>query len=161
MPGKFTESSKNDHASIAIILARKPDRNLQKDIKNIKCKQRTDVRMNKIINKLEKGEKRHEYCFRNGILMKGKPGQERVVLTQEIMKKLISEAHELYGHIGGLKCYKLISEDFFYPTLKQNVARYVRSCVSCQLNKIYTQNSQAPTTRIVPSGPGDPGPLIL
>ena len=35
------------------------------------------------------------------------------------------------------------------------MALHVRSCVSCQLNKTYTQNNQASTNPIVPSGPGD------
>ena len=49
MPVKVTEAKERDDASIAMILARKPDIQLQKDIKNIHRVQRSDPRINQII----------------------------------------------------------------------------------------------------------------
>ena len=155
MPGKVTESEKNAHATIAIILACRPDSKLENEMIKIQIKKREDVRVNQIIELIETGEVRREYHLRDGVLIKGKPGHERIVLTRTIMHDLIREVHELYRHIGGLKCYKIISDDFFYPKLKKSVAWYVRACTSCQLNKTYTQNNQAPTKSIVPDGPGE------
>ena len=81
MPGRINESNGHNDASIAIILSRKPDSKLQKDIKNIENKQRGDARINRLISRLEGGELRQEYRLRDGVILKGKTGYERILLT--------------------------------------------------------------------------------
>lgn len=52
-------------------------------------------------------------------------------------KKVMEQMHEppLAGHMGILKTYKRLSEKFYWPKLKCDVARYVRSCSKCAAHK--------------------------
>ena len=153
IPGKEIDNEQQNEASIAMILTRKPDTKLKEEIKDIRHAQRADTKINQLTDKIESGFPRREFTRRDNVLYKGKPGQEQIVLSRELMLKLIKETHEIYGHVGGLECFKLISEDFFYPKLKKHIARNVRTCISCQLNKSCTQNNRAISHPITPEGP--------
>ena len=122
-----------------MILTRKPNPQLQKEIKNIKNTQRDEDKINRLIKKIESGSRHHEFTLRDGDLYKSKIGHKKLVLTRDITLKLIKEVHELFGNIGGLKCFKLISEDFFLPKIK----------------KTYTQNNRAMSHPINPEGPNE------
>jgi Integrase zinc binding domain len=50
---------------------------------------------------------------------------------------LMHDAHDaiVKGHLGFEKCYQNLSRSFTWPSIRQDVKEYVRSCDSCQMNK--------------------------
>ena len=66
----------------------------------------------------------------------GEDGEEllQLVLPPTYRKKVLQIAHDLplAGHLGKDKTLTRISQRFFWPTLSQDVASYVRSCLACQ-----------------------------
>ena len=50
----------------------------------------------------------------------------------------MSEAHStLYSiHLGATKMYKDLTDHFWWPKMKQDVAKFVEKCLTCQRNKV-------------------------
>ena len=107
------DQEKHNDASIAIVLTRKLDTKLRKEIKNIKYTQRYDTKINQVINKIESGVPRREFTIRDGILYKGKTGKERIVLSCETMLKLIKKHMNYTDILGDLNVLKLSQKIFF------------------------------------------------
>ena len=56
---------------------------------------------------------------------------------------VIREAHDsaIGGHLGVAKTVEVVSRDFYWPKLIEEVKEYVSSCPSCQINKSRTENA--------------------
>ena len=56
---------------------------------------------------------------------------------QEIRQTILSEHHDspLNGHVGIQRLYELVSRNWYWSKLKQDVEEYVKSCIQCQQNK--------------------------
>lgn len=56
---------------------------------------------------------------------------------QEEVTKILQEYHDskLAGHFGFHKTYTRIKESYYWPHMKADIRKYVKSCHSCQLNK--------------------------
>ena len=102
-----------DEVSIALILTRKPNVELRNRLKNTASEQREDKNINATITRLETEKECRDFYLKGNILIKGKKGRERVVLTKGLAKAVIHEIHELYGHIGTYKCDKIFEEAFW------------------------------------------------
>ncbi|CAK9834649.1 Retrovirus-related Pol polyprotein from transposon 17.6 [Anthophora retusa] len=50
------------------------------------------------------------------------------------------------GHKGISKTYRRIREKYYWPTLKQDVQRYVNTCASCQTKKLTRVKTRLPMT---------------
>jgi len=55
------------------------------------------------------------------------------------------------GHLGRKKTYRKIKERFYRPKMKQEVEEYVKTCDTCQKNKIIAIPQKAPIIPITPS----------
>ena len=87
-------------------------------------------------------------CFyiKNDVLMrKWRPPNEsadedwavhhQVVVPESYRQEIISMAHDtpLSGHLGVNKTYHKISQHFYWPNMKNDVAKFCRSCHTCQM----------------------------
>lgn len=154
LSGHRSHKLDND-ALIGMIYLQKPSRSLQKVLKNINHFQINDPKLKLIMNNLKTDKPVRDYSLHNDILFKGTVNKKCIVLTEEIINNLVLETHQLYGHLGVLKCVKMISENFYYPNLKAKTTRILRGCDSCQRNKIYTSSTAGRSSPIVPDGPHD------
>ena len=57
---------------------------------------------------------------------------------------ILRELHDAgyAGHLGIKKTTDLVKRDFYWPTMEQDVAEYVRTCDDCQRNKPSNQKQQ-------------------
>jgi hypothetical protein len=64
---------------------------------------------------------------------------DRLVVPNNSLVKdsIIFECHDRphVGHVGTLKTQHLVERQFWWPTIRKDVRRYVQSCPSCQANK--------------------------
>ena len=58
--------------------------------------------------------------------------------SKEEIKKILVENHDskLAGHCGFCKTYQRIKQRYYWKTMKNDIKNYIRSCKSCQVNKI-------------------------
>ncbi|KZV44098.1 hypothetical protein F511_10769 [Dorcoceras hygrometricum] len=95
-----------------------------------------DPLLSKLSHELSQGTvKKGQYSVINGVLLH----RERVVVPRKSIwpVKLIKEAHltPTGGHSGALKTFKRIATTFFWPGMKDDVARFVAECDICQKQK--------------------------
>ena len=59
----------------------------------------------------------------------------QVVVPESYRQEIISMAHDtpLSGHLGVNKTYHKISQHFYWPNMKNDVAKFCRSCHTCQM----------------------------
>ncbi len=57
----------------------------------------------------------------------------QVVMPTEFRDVVLKIAHDCCGHLGVRKTYDQVLRYFFWPRLKRDVAKYVKSCHTCQL----------------------------
>lgn len=59
------------------------------------------------------------------------------VIPKEYRVEVLERNHDtpLGGHLGVFKTYKRISQVYYWPHLRSDVARYVRGCRTCQMTK--------------------------
>lgn len=68
---------------------------------------------------------------------------------------LTKELHEIYGHVGARKIYRMMEEEFYLKNLRRYVEKRIATCDTCQRNKYPTQACQAKMQTILPEKPGD------
>jgi len=73
-----------------------------------------------------------------------------LVLPHEFQKDTIRLAHSslFVGHLGVRKTVQRISNEFFYPRMKQKVAQFLRCCHECQVSRGILTKEQQPLQRL-------------
>lgn len=68
------------------------------------------------------------------------------VPPEDMRKAIISEYHSslVGGHKGVTKTFRLIRNRFVWPELKKNVENFVRTCISCQRQKLVRIKTRQP-----------------
>lgn len=61
--------------------------------------------------------------------------------NENLINSILNELHDspLAGHFGHAKTYQAFSKRFWFPSMKEYIYRYVKSCIECQRNKVYPQ----------------------
>uniref|UniRef100_A0A669CU45 Gypsy retrotransposon integrase-like protein 1 n=1 Tax=Oreochromis niloticus TaxID=8128 RepID=A0A669CU45_ORENI len=78
---------------------------------------------------------------------------KQVLVPLQYRPKVLSLAHDNFsGHLGIRKTYHRILRHFFWPGLKNDVAKYCRSCHTCQISGKRNQ--------VIPPAPLHPIPVL-
>ena len=81
----------------------------------------------------------------------------RVILPQDeaLQAKIILEAHEppFCGHFGAKRTCEIVSRNFWWPRLQEDVERLVCTCDVCQRVQSRRKGDEAPIELIVAEGP--------
>ncbi|CAB0044371.1 unnamed protein product, partial [Trichogramma brassicae] len=134
------------------ILARKPDKNIMRSLRDVKKHQEEDAHLQRLQKKtddkriIRNDEGIYQYQTKDGI---------KVYLPRNLLRELITEIHQLYGHVGPRKVTAMISEDFYWPNLIKQVSKILKTCDSCQRNKVCTQPINGPTQPMLPTRPNE------
>ena len=67
-------------------------------------------------------------------------GRPVVVVPAKFWEEVLRTAHDQSGHLGVCKTYNCILKYFFWPRMKNDVARYVGTCHTCQLTGKHNQS---------------------
>ena len=77
------------------------------------------------------------FCLEGGILMRCEKmlGQQvtQLVAPGSKREQILEFSHDLAGHMSPKKSSQRIRMNFWWPTLKQDVTDYIKSCKTCQL----------------------------
>ena len=68
----------------------------------------------------------------------------RLCITKDLREKVMDESHAppYVGHRGIQTTLKAIETYFYWPTIKQDVHRFVEECITCQ--KVKFDRGKAP-----------------
>ena len=83
-----------------------------------------------IVKDLEEGRAHEHYSLKEGFLMYG----SRLCITKDLREKVMDESHAppYVGHRGIQTTLKALETYFYWPTIKQDVHRFVEECMTCQ-----------------------------
>jgi hypothetical protein len=79
--------------------------------------------------------KLYDYLIADGLIFKG---DAVYVPNDEPLKSLLlTEVHDskLSGHVGIAKTIELLQRQYYWPGMRENVKKWIKSCVKCQSNK--------------------------
>uniref|UniRef100_A0A1Y1JUB3 RNA-directed DNA polymerase n=1 Tax=Photinus pyralis TaxID=7054 RepID=A0A1Y1JUB3_PHOPY len=101
----------------------------------------------KMLNEIKKfPEKFPDWRCENELIFKYVPNQHNVVSNLTEWKQLVPKSkrnqllnkmhdHPTSSHLGALKTYQKLSEQYYWPKMRADVSRYVRRCEICAANK--------------------------
>lgn len=129
-----------------------------KNIKRIGTLQSADSKLTNIINnlKLNNNKKLYDkYKHYNGILYREVKGIWKVYVPAQLMKDLIMELHQTYGHSGMQKTAQLFKEYFTGDQVNKILKDIIRTCDVCQRCKDYFKELKGETLPVIPTKKGE------
>jgi hypothetical protein len=74
------------------------------------------------------------YCQGKRLYRRHASGHDqRVMMTEEERVKILKELHDGFGHRGEWAIWEAIRIRFYWPGMRKDVTKYIRSCHVCQL----------------------------
>ncbi|CAB0030504.1 unnamed protein product [Trichogramma brassicae] len=141
--------------SIASIAIRAPSHRIVMRLKNIITEQKKDEKCVLIADRLRSGLEVGDYACRDGILIKGKVGSQKIVIPRTLAYEVMLEIHEFYVHVGGKKVLQTFRESFYAEKARHIATNITRACDSCQRNKTYNRGNFVGVRAIIQKGPHD------
>lgn len=101
-----------------------------------------------ILHEVQAGSSR-DFTFHEGFLFRG---DCLCISDCSLRLQLIAETHN-EGHIGRDRTLHLLSQSYFWPTLRRDVERFVERCTTCQTSKGHATNTCLHLPLSIPSQP--------
>jgi hypothetical protein len=108
----------------------------------------TDPLFGSIVGEVSLGV-RSDFGLHNGFLFRG---TQLCILDCSLWLRIIQECHNK-GHMGRNKTFQLITEKFYWPSMRKEVEKFVRCCRVCQVSKGAATNARLYMPLPIPEGP--------
>ena len=69
------------------------------------------------------------------------------------LKKILIHCHNEQGHPGLMRTYSKIRENYFWPTMKKDIARHSKNCKGCAERKSPKNKTRVPLRPIESNAP--------
>lgn len=149
---KILDDSKSKEIVLASLLT-KPTKTTLRYFKNIQKLQEQDSFCKQIT---QKDNFRQRYVYKDKLLYKNcKRSGLKLVLPENRTPDFIKELHEIYGHIGSRKLFKMLDEDFYIPKVKEKINKVTKYCDLCQRTKYVNQKVETMLQPILIHEPRD------
>ena len=89
----------------------------------------------------------------SGLLVKRNGNRISTVVPFKLMTEIVYRTHLEMAHIGRLKLFEMVQNQFWHPALDKVVRDICRSCPHCQVFKVSRQDVAPPTMKIKTSYP--------
>eukprot|EP00210_Caulerpa_lentillifera_P002711 g2591.t1 len=100
---------------------------------------RDDRRLRSVIDRIESGETVQFYRFDNQMLRfyDQKSKDWKLVVPENFKVQVIRSRHEpaVVGHLGMERTLELISRDYWWRGMREDIRSYIRACPTCQVMK--------------------------
>ena len=149
-PGKHNEVADQLSRPVRAIFQNNQDDYLGLGKEEFKAKQMDEARWSELIRYLEGGKlprKKfprafiHQFILYEGLLYlctdkNDNSIQLRLVVPQELRKVALKFGHEsVVSHLGRRKTIDALETYFYWPSLRSDVVKYVKECITCQAHK--------------------------
>jgi len=126
---------------------------LRAKFKELPAIQQTDEHIQKLKQRLRKTTDQNLMWHNQMLFRKSNSGEYQVLVPQEVVHLLVVETHEIYGHCGTYKTYKLLQHNHQIQNMYRTVKRIVKTCDLCQRTKINNITARGPTLSLLPEKP--------
>lgn len=114
---------------------------LEKILRNIQIEQQQDEKIQQQKTRVEAADPIivEFYTIHEGLLFYRRTlndSQWKLVVPEKLINKVILDYHERYGHFGGCKTYKALTEHLYIKGACRRVAHVISSCDVCQKVKV-------------------------
>lgn len=86
----------------------------------------------------------------NLLFLQSSTGEYQIVVPEAIVRNLVEETHQIYGHCGTYKTYKLLQQNYQFKSMYLAIKHIVKTCDVCQTAKINNITARGPTLSIIP-----------
>ena len=70
------------------------------------------------------------------------------VVPKSLIKTVLQEMHDHFGHFGIGKTYSLVKRYYYWPKMIKHIQAHVDSCSLCRREKLQAEKYQLQTTEI-------------
>jgi hypothetical protein len=99
-----------------------------------------DLEYMRVFNRVHAGDAWDSVLHQNLLYLVPVAGAQPLLYVPEGARQRVLElAHDKAGHLGRDKVLAELRQHFFWPSMADSVAHYIRTCPSCQLNKARNQ----------------------
>ena len=95
-----------------------------------------DPKLKKVVQELRKGHRFEDYSLTTeGLLVKGKTDQQKIVVPESMRLMVMRECHDVptVGHVGMRRTLELVSRQYHWRLMRNDVISYVKQCTICQM----------------------------
>lgn len=110
-------------------------------IDKLRFEQHNDPHIWEITRKLELRDNQEylkQYCMHNELLFYS-PSKNiinwKIIIPENLVRDVILEAHEKYGHFGTNKIYSVLCKNAYFKNMRKRINHYVAACEICQKTK--------------------------
>jgi len=126
---------------------------LREKFKELHTIQQADVYINKLRQRLDHRADGNLIEHNQLMFRKSHQGEYQVVVPTALVQPLIIETHQIYGHCGTYKTYKLLQKNHQFQNMYRTIKRVIKTCDLCQRTKISNRIARGPTMSILPEKP--------
>ena len=112
-------------------LVRRPDKSIRNHLVNLIREQRKDLKLQMTREDIMN---RRGYRLIHDPLYKKCLEIWRICLPTTIVEEILTNCHKIYKHIGARKCHRMLSKDFYFLGLLNQIKKQLRNCDTCQRN---------------------------
>lgn len=107
-----------------------------------------------IIRDRIKTQTTNRYKINQGLLFFiDKNKKEKLMIPKAMVKNLVTETHELFGHFGTAKVHDMLKKEYQIHKMYHTIKQIVKRCDICQKSKIPNKISRGPLLPNIPDGP--------
>ena len=126
---------------------------LREKFKELQTIQQADAYINKLQQRLD--HRTNDSLIKHNQLMfrKSHQGEYQILVPAVLVEPLIIETHQIYGHCGTYKTYKLLQQNHQFQNMYRTIKRIIKTCDLCQRTKISNRVARGPTMSLLTEKP--------
>jgi len=126
---------------------------LKAKFKELPSAQLTDEHVQRLKKRLDRISDQNLIWYNQMLFKKSNNGEYQVFVPKSLVQQLVVETHEIYGHCGTYKTYKLLQQNHQFQNMYRTVKRILKTCDLCQRTKISNITARGPTLSLLPEKP--------
>ncbi|KAF0702816.1 Uncharacterized protein FWK35_00036148 [Aphis craccivora] len=87
------------------------------------------------------------------LFRKSNSGEYQIIVPRELIKPLVIETHQIYGHCGTYETYQLLQQHHQFQSMYHTIKRIIKTCDLCQRTKVNNVTARGPTLNLIPEKP--------
>jgi len=126
---------------------------LRKQFNELHTLQQSDEHIQKLRQRMNQRADNNIIIHNELLFRKSHNGEYQVLVPRELVQPLVIETHQIYGHCGTYKTYKLLQQHHQFQRMYHAVKRIIKTCDTCQRTKVNNITARGPTLSILPEKP--------
>lgn len=126
---------------------------LRKQFKELPALQQADEHIQKLKLRMNGRTENNLIVYNQLLFRKSNSGEYQIIVPRELIKPLVIETHQIYGHCGTYKTYQLLQQHHQFQSMYHTIKRIIKTCDLCQRTKVNNVTARGPTLNLIPEKP--------